>query len=795
MDFKAINKAALAAYPGILYQWLPGGHIVGNEYQCADLTGGKGSSLSVNIKKGMWADFAAGDSGGDAISLYAAINRMSQGDAGKALADMFGGADYKAPPKQKEAEEIRVIQPAPNPAPESAFRHWKFGKPAKVWTYKGKNGELMGYVCRFELENGDKETWPLVYTEKGWKWKSFIVPRSLYNLDILASMPNDRQILIVEGEKCADAAMQILPNQIAIAWPGGGKAAHLAEWRLLAGRDVIIWPDRDRKKYQGNHERAGEEMDYIDQPGTVTALKIAEILHNMACGVRILDVSKMDVKDGWDIADAVESGWTKKQLLTWMKENITKYEPAPDPELPPQEQPKKSNVTNIRMHPQASAKPATEKKKKEKRTAVTDTNKMSFPPGEEWRRKLLFRDTDTLITKSVHNAITFLSMHPQCREVFWFNAFTRNIEMRKCPFWRDPKKFTPGPLQDTDDTDAKAWLESHRITVTISETRAAIAAAAAQSVYNPLQEWLDGINWDNESRVDTWLSTYLGVEDTEYSRAVGRRFLIGAVARALNPGCKMDTMLILEGPQGLKKSTAIEILFSEPYFTDEIQGVGSKDTAMQMLGRWVIEVAELDALERAEVKAIKAWMSRKTDKFRPPYGRSVIEQPRSCVLFGTLNPEGLGYLRDATGGRRFWPVKCGKIDIDALMVEREQIWAEAVVMYKNDEQWWLTEEEVALATTQQEDRYEHDAWAEDIDHFVSGLNRVTTADIIKTCLEIPKERKSRATEMRIGKHLTQSGWVRKKVRQDDGKNKWYYLRDTKQQTLDLPLNKSDDVPL
>ena len=210
---------------------------------------------------------------------------------------------------------------------------------------------------------------------------------------------------------------------------------------------------------------------------------------------------------------------------------------------------------------------------------------------------------------------------------------------------------------------------------------------------------------------ETQGSTYLGVEDTDYSRAVGSRWLISAVARIFQPGAKADCCLILEGLQGIRKSTALRTIAGE-YFTDELADLGSKDAAMQTRGVWIIELSELDNLSHAEVARIKAFMSRATDRFRPPYGMRLVESARQCVFAGTVNHG--TYLRDETGGRRFWPVVCGRIDVEGLGEVRDQLWAEAKARYQSGCPWWLdTPDLVQLASDQQEARYEGDPWEED----------------------------------------------------------------------------------
>ena len=220
--------------------------------------------------------------------------------------------------------------------------------------------------------------------------------------------------------------------------------------------------------------------------------------------------------------------------------------------------------------------------------------------------------------------------------------------------------------------------------------------------------------------MDRWLSTYIGVEETEYSRAVGLRWLISAIAQIYRPGAKADCCLILEGPQGIRKSTALRIIAGE-YFTDELADLGSKDAAMQTRGVWIIELSELDSLSHAEVARIKAFMSRTTDRFRPPYGMRLVESPRQCVFAGTVNHS--SYLRDETGGRRFWPVVCGQIDVDALACDRDQ---EAKVRFESGSFWWLdTMDLVQLASDQQEARYEGDPWEEVIGPWLESRAKCT----------------------------------------------------------------------
>jgi predicted P-loop ATPase len=262
--------------------------------------------------------------------------------------------------------------------------------------------------------------------------------------------------------------------------------------------------------------------------------------------------------------------------------------------------------------------------------------------------------------------------------------------------------------------------------------------------------------------LDRWASCYLGAEDTPYERAVTTRWLISAVARIFEPGCKADCVLIFEGRQGLGKSTALRILGGE-WFADEIAVLGTKDAAMQVAGVWIVELAELDSLTRAAADRVKAFVSRATDRFRPPYGSRVIEQPRQSVFAGSVNHS--EYLRDETGARRFWPVACTAIDLDALGRDRDQIWAEARHRYLSGEPWWLDTPDLhAQATEAQSQRYAVDPWQQAIEDYIAGKASVSVSEILTSVLAIPIGGWTQAHENRVARCLRTVGWVRRQRR-------------------------------
>jgi predicted P-loop ATPase len=292
---------------------------------------------------------------------------------------------------------------------------------------------------------------------------------------------------------------------------------------------------------------------------------------------------------------------------------------------------------------------------------------------------------------------------------------------------------------------------------------------------HPVRDYLNGLNWDGAPRLDGWLSKYLGVEESNYSYAVGARWMLSAIARIYRPGAKADCCLILEGPQGIKKSTALRTLAGE-YFTDELADLGSKDAALQIRGVWIVEISELDSLVRSEIASIKAFMSRSADRFRPPFGKHVVECPRQCVFAGTVNHT--EYLRDETGARRFWPVLCGSIDIEALARDRDQLWAEARHRYSSGEKWWLdTSALVGIAAEEQAARYQGDPWEEIIAPWLEVRASTSVSELLEKCVTKPQAQWTQGDKNRVGRCLRALGWERYRERERE-RLEWRWRRAT-----------------
>ena len=293
----------------------------------------------------------------------------------------------------------------------------------------------------------------------------------------------------------------------------------------------------------------------------------------------------------------------------------------------------------------------------------------------------------------------------------------------------------------------------------------AVRKLAKRHTWHPVKSYLEAHAWDGVPRLDEWLMKFCGADDTALNRAFGSRFLIASVRRVYEPGAKHDTMLILEGPQGLKKSTALAAL-AGPWFCDQFQDFHQKDDRMKLRGKLIVELPELDIFDKSEIKTIKSFLSTVVDEYRAPYDKRPEAHPRVAVFAGTINRDGNGFLRDTTGGRRFNCVECravtadGKIDLDGLTAVRDQLWAEAKVRADAGEPHWLWE--TALVEQQKasvEDRTDGDVWEPTVSEWLGvRRNDITASEILEHALKIPHDRMNRAAQMRVANVMTALGW-------------------------------------
>jgi predicted P-loop ATPase len=376
------------------------------------------------------------------------------------------------------------------------------------------------------------------------------------------------------------------------------------------------------------------------------------------------------------------------------------------------------------------------------------------------------------IKSTVPNLLIIMEKDKRWKKKVWLNEFSNAIYL-------DEK-----PLKDTDYTRIKRWMFKqygvHFSTEIIVEATNYVAEING---HNPLTSWLNKSVWDGVPRMDEWLVRACGGEDNKLNREIGRRWLIQCIARAMEPGCKADCVLILVGPQGARKSTTFRILGSPEYFCDTPMDIGSSNAYMQIHRAWIYEVAELDSIRRARNSSTKAFLSAQEDTFRLPYARQTVTLKRHTVFCGTTNKA--EFITDETGSRRYWPIQVGKMDTDWTEHNRSQLWSEAVVAYKNGEKWYLENETQEELNKQSSDFRQFDPWHEIVERYIraNGLNMSTT-DLMEQGLKLEKYQMTRASEMRVGDIMRQLGFdrVRKRV---FGDRKYVWVEANKDNVIEI----------
>lgn len=327
--------------------------------------------------------------------------------------------------------------------------------------------------------------------------------------------------------------------------------------------------------------------------------------------------------------------------------------------------------------------------------------------GDDWQKQLEY-DRNGVIKNSLRNITLILENDPNLKPLV-FNQQLDGMEIKGDVPWRHPSKF----WRDADDAQLISYVDTHYGAFSQRNYDIAVAKVSDDRSYHPIREFIASLpDWDGVPRVDTLLADYLGAQDTPYVRAVTRKTLCAAIRRVLIPGCKFDSMLVLNGPQGVGKSTLISKLAGE-WFSDSLNLGDTKDktAAEKLQGYWILEIGELAGLKKAEVETLRSFLSRQNDIYRASFGRRATPHLRQCVFFGTTNAEN-GYLRDTTGNRRFWPVKTpggGKKHSWQLADEDiRQIWAEALTYVNQGEKLYLDASMEQAAKAEQREAMESD---------------------------------------------------------------------------------------
>jgi putative DNA primase/helicase len=666
--------------------------------------------------------------------------------------------DGPAPP----AAAPGAAQPAPLPAAAPRPERWVPVVPAPthapvprmVWRYKDKrrgievtlepvrhwaywrDGALLGYVARYERTNSKgetvKDTIPWTWCRdtqdphQGHRWhaKTWTAPRPLYlpRGTLRPHLP----LVVVEGEKCADALDALLGDELdAVAWPGGGKTWQMAAWDWVAGRaQVTLWPDADaqRERLTADEKLAQTDPDtkpvlpLHKQPGwhTMQGLAMALLARDARTQVRMCHIGEpgKTYPPGWDVADAIAEGWSAERVRQFIADAPAFVHP--------------DDAARAALAPLGSL---------DERLRQGDKP----PPPKSWTELLL--RTEKGAVKAVRDNLVIAldgqvvdGVHvpgaPECAGVIAFNEFTNDVIKLKPVPWGTGA----GVWDEVDELEMGNYLtRTHWLpSMPRGTLEEAVAMVAKRHRYHPVRAEFEALRgrWDGTARLKKWLRICCLEEDEwddtqdnapvrewrhwgermllqQYLARAGKWFVMAMVARVMTPGCKFDNMLILEGPQGVRKSTVARVLGGK-YFADTGLVLGDKDSYQNLQGVSVYEWGELDSLTKAEVTKVKQFISSSTDRFRASFDRRPRDYPRQCVFLGTTNED--QYLVDPTGNRRFWPVRVSRvvIDTDWLRDNRDQMIAEALVCLDAGERFYPDAAEQKILFEPQQERRQVD---------------------------------------------------------------------------------------
>ena len=390
-------------------------------------------------------------------------------------------------------------------------------------------------------------------------------------------------------------------------------------------------------------------------------------------------------------------------------------------------------------------------------------------PSGDWASRMQ-RTSTGAIRPNEHNAALILQ-----HDVRFAGRIVLDV-FKGCVMWLDDT----GEWRELTDADVLAmtiYMQQVGVpTMARGTVQGAVDHVATLRGQHPVREYLDRVTWDGVRRVDSWLADYMGAERSEYTASVGRMYLIQAVARIMQPGCKADCMMILGGPQGIYKSSTLRALaVSDQWFSDTPPAIDSDRMPQFLAGKWVVEFSELHGLSRAENSLLKRFLSTQIESYRRPYARITSHEPRQCVIVGTTNDD--SYLTDASGARRYWPVKVCRGDVEAITTIRDQLWAEAVALYRAGVPWWPDARFAALQEVVAEDVTEVDPWQDlirdylDTDDAGRGQRARVKVHDLSRVLGIPSGQVHRGTVARIVSVLMTLGWDRRKIR-----GSIYYVR-------------------
>lgn len=410
-------------------------------------------------------------------------------------------------------------------------------------------------------------------------------------------------------------------------------------------------------------------------------------------------------------------------------------------------------------------------------------------PG--WRDGLLSTQAGKL-KPTESNIIKILSKHPKWHGVVAYNEFSRQLMAMRRTVFDPPKLEYPRQWTDVDGIQTLAWLQGTK-GIVMEAGRSAVEHAldvvGHHNAFNPVRDYLRSLKWDGKQRLPSFLSVYFGAEQTPFSSEAGKLWLISAIARIMQPGCQADYMLILEGKQGIGKSTGLKTLFSDEWFTSSRLAIGTDEAPKKLQGKWCQEIAELESFRARAWSEVKQFVTDPLDHYRDSYGRRATDHPRTVVFAGTTNDT--EYLGDRTGNRRFWPIMCRRVDVQAISRDRNQIWAEALVRYESGERWHMEDE--TLAREEQRKREQREPWFELVQEWlrhptipvengrqnISPSKGFTQAHIMAGALGMRPVDMTQQNQQKLGWVLSKLKLERKRIMVDGAREYRYFMPGTK----------------
>jgi predicted P-loop ATPase len=380
-------------------------------------------------------------------------------------------------------------------------------------------------------------------------------------------------------------------------------------------------------------------------------------------------------------------------------------------------------------------------------------------PEAAWKDQLIFRISQgkRIYPCRAHNLMLILEHDAAWKGRLRFDEFCHGIMDRD-------REWT-----DADLIELKAWFERHWIEseVKTGVVREAVETVAQRHAFHPIREWLFSLVWDGLERLPRFFTDFCEAPLTPYSSAVSRSLFVSAVARVLTPGSKVDTMIVLEGAQGIGKSKLVQALFGARWHCDITEEPGSLDFYQNLRGKWVGEFSELSAMGRADQNRVKQALTQTSDTYRQSYGHYSRTYPRQFVFIGNTNK--CDYLADDTGARRYLPITCSEIDSEAVAAIRDQLWAEGLYRYQAGEIWW----DIPDSVLEQEARYQSDSWEDYIEPWLKGKPRVLISEILEHALGLKLERHDRSAQTRVGAILRRLGWISKQATTASDRKRYY----------------------